>query len=260
MDLTNRLKARLRAGKVAVGAQLRFGVPAVAELFGLAGFDWLLIDTEHAPQTAPGVQAQLQAAAGTGATAIVRAAKNDADLIRLYLDMGAAGIVVPFINTPEEAAAGAKACRYPPRGTRGWGPHRAAGYGLAAAEYTAAVDDQVLYAPIIESAAAIAHIEAILAVDGVDAAIVGLVDLAISLGVPFDFGSAAYGDALAAVLEASRATGTPVGIGVQGSAFEAGFGRREVEAGFRLLLLGGDEWFLAHSCRTVLANVAGLRQ
>src|SRR3990172_3212077 len=128
--MKNRLRELLNAEKVAIGAQLRFGSPAIAELFGLAGFDWLSIDTEHAPQTPLTVQTQLQAVGCTNATPIVRVAKNDPDLIKLYLDMGAMGIVAPFVNTVEEAELGARACRYPPTGTRGWGPARAAGYGL----------------------------------------------------------------------------------------------------------------------------------
>ena len=102
--MRNRLKELLETGKVAIGAQLRFGVPA--ELFGAAGFDWVLIDTEHAPQTPTSVQAQLQGVGCTEATSIVRTAKNDPDLIKLYLDMGAMGVVVPSINTAGETGEG----------------------------------------------------------------------------------------------------------------------------------------------------------
>jgi hypothetical protein len=115
------LKGLLDAGSLAVGIQLRFGSPGIAEMAGLAGFDWLLLDTEHAPQSPAGVQAQLQAIGCTKATPIVRLGHNDPAQIRLYLDMGAAGIVVAFIETAVDAKMGADACRYPPRGTRGWG-------------------------------------------------------------------------------------------------------------------------------------------
>ncbi|MBI2503717.1 MAG: hypothetical protein HYW07_10865, partial [Candidatus Latescibacteria bacterium] len=209
--MRNQLKALLTEGKVALGAQLRFGSPAIAELFGLAGYDWLLIDTEHAPQTPPGVMAQLQGAGCTPATVLVRVARNDPDLIKLYLDMGAAGIVAPFVNTSAEAQAGALACRYPPLGTRGWGPDRAAGYGLRSQEYTAASDREVIFVPIIESAQAIENIEGILGVEGVDSCIVGPVDLSISIGTPFDYQSQPFQQALDAVLVAARRTGKPAG-------------------------------------------------
>jgi 2-keto-3-deoxy-L-rhamnonate aldolase RhmA len=253
--MQNRLKGVLDAGEVAIGAQLRFGAPAIAELFGTAGFDWLLIDTEHAPQTSVGVQAQLQAIGCTEATPIVRVAKNDPDLIKLYLDMGAMGIVVPFINTAEEAERGAKACRYPPIGTRGWGPHRAANYGLNAEAYTAEINDAVMYIPIIESAEAVANIDAILAVNGVDSFIVGPVDLSISLGVPFDYESTAFQNAIQTVLAAAHRAGKPAGAGVHGSAFDPASAVRQIDAGFRLLLVGGDEPFLTTACRLVLDNV-----
>ncbi len=257
--MRNHLKARLAEGKVALGAQLRFGSPAIAELFGLAGYDWLVIDSEHGPQTPPGIQAQLQGAGCTPATALVRVAKNDPDLIKLYLDMGAAGIVAPFVNTPEEAKAGADACRYPPRGTRGWGPDRASGYGLRTQEYNESADREVMFLPIIESAEAIQHIEGILGTEGVDGCIVGPADLSISFGTPFDYQSRVFQQALDAVLAAAQRIGKPAGIGVYGPVFEAGLATELVERGFRLILAGGDQWILGAGAKLVLAQLSKLR-
>ena len=254
--MRNRLKELLETGKVAIGAQLRFGVPAIAELFGAAGFDWVLIDTEHAPQTPTSVQAQLQGVGCTEATSIVRTAKNDPDLIKLYLDMGAMGVVVPSINTAGEAGEGTSACRYPPDGIRGWGPHRAAKYGLARETYTTEINSQVMYIPIIESAEAIENIEEILAVDGVDSFIVGPVDLSISLNVPFDYENRKYQQALQRTLEAAEQVGKPAGIGVYGSPLDPTSAIRHMQSGFRLILVGGDEPFLTTSCRHVLDNIS----
>ena len=258
--MRSRLKDLLDEGKPAFGAQLRFGSPAVAELAGLAGFDWLLIDTEHAPQTPVSVQAQIQAACCTPATPVVRVTRTDPDLIKLYLDMGAMGIVVPFVNTPEEAKTGADACRYPPRGTRGWGPHRAAGYGLFEEEYTAGIDDAVVYLPIIESAEAVENIDAIMGVEGVDGCIVGPVDLCISLGVPFRFDHPKYLDALRRVREAGQRTGKPVGHPLLGPVDDEENVRRQVAAGVRLLLVGGDEPVLKDGFRRAVEELAFLRR
>jgi len=258
--IKNRLKNLLDAGKPAIGIQLRFGTPAIAELAGLAGFDWLLIDTEHAPQTPVTVQAQLQAAGCTPATPIVRVAKNDPDLIRLYLDMGAPGIVVPFINTAEEARLGADACRYPPRGARGWGPHRAAGYGLYEAEYTAAIDDIVLYLPIIESAESIENIDAIMDVGGVDGCIVGPVDLCISLGIPFQFEHPSYLDALQRVRDAAHRTGKPASIPFLGPISDQNSIRKQVSEGVRLLLVGGDEPYLKNAFLQAVDDLSFLKE
>jgi 4-hydroxy-2-oxoheptanedioate aldolase len=105
----NRIKDQLAAGKPAFGTQLRFGSPAIAELCGHSGFDFLVIDSQHAPQTPPGIQAQLQAIGNTPATPIVRLPRIDEEQIRLYLDMGALGILAPFVNTAAQAAEGARA-------------------------------------------------------------------------------------------------------------------------------------------------------
>ena len=256
----SRLKNLMAEGRPAFGIQLRFGSPAIAELAGLAGFDWILIDTEHAPQTPVTVQAQIQAAGCTPAAPIVRITRTDPDLIKLYLDMGAMGIVVPFVNTPEEAKMGADACRYPPRGTRGWGPHRAAGYGLFEEEYTAGIDDVVVYLPIIESAEAIERIDDIMAVEGVDGCIVGPVDLCISLGVPFRFDHPKYLDALRRVREAGQRTAKPVGHPLLGSPDDEENVRRQIEEGVRLLLVGGDEPVLKDGFRRAVEELGFLRK
>ena len=162
------------------------------------------------------------------------------------------GILAPFINTASAAEIGARACRYPPRGTRGWGPSRAAQYGLSSVEYRDAIDDRVMYIPIIESAEAIDNIGAIVGIDGVDTCVVGPVDLSISLGVPFDYRSGAFQAALAAVVDACDRAGKPAGIGVYEPAFDPAACQTQIEAGFRLLLAGGDEYFLTESCRKIL--------
>src|SRR5687767_5293766 len=162
--MVNKIKKLIKEGKPSFGAQLRLGSPAIAEMFSLAGFDWLVIDSEHAPQTPVGIQTQLQAIAAGGATPIVRLQKNDPDTIRLYLDMGAHGVLVPFINTAADAEAGVKACRYPPRGIRGFGPSRGSQYGMDPTYFDRA-DDEIIFLPIIESAQAVRNIDAIYAVD-----------------------------------------------------------------------------------------------
>ena len=257
--MRSQLKSLLDAGNPAFGIQLRIGSPAIAELAGLSGFDWILIDTEHAPQTPVTVQAQVQAIGCTPATPVVRITRNDPDLIKLYLDMGALGIVVPFVNTPEEARLGADACRYPPRGTRGWGPHRAAGYGLFEEEYTEKIDDTVIYVPIIESSESVDNIDGIMDVEGVDGCIVGPVDLCISLGIPFRFDHPGYLDALRRVREAGQRAGKPVGHPLLGSMNDEDNVRRQVDEGVRLLLIGGDEVVLKDGFRQAVGELAFLR-
>ena len=257
---TSRLRKLLDAGSPAIGIQLRFGSPGIAELAGLAGFDWILLDAEHAPQSPAGVQAQLQAIGCTKATPIVRLGHNDPAQIRLYLDMGAAGIAVAFIETAEDAKEGADACRYPPRGTRGWGPHRAAGYGLDPDAYTRRANDEILFLPIIESAKAIDNIERIMAVDGVDSCIVGPVDLCYSLGIPFQFDHPDYLQALERVCKAALKEGKVAGVPLLGDHGDKESVDRQVELGARLLLVGGDESGLVDAFQGMLQPLAHLQE
>jgi len=118
----------------------------------------------------------------------------------------------------------------------------------------------VMFIPIIESAQAIEHIGGILAAEGVDSCVVGPVDLSISLGVPFDYQSARFQEALDAVLKAAQRAKKPAGIGVYGPVFEPGLALELIERGFRLLLVGGDEWMLAAGCKLVLENLSAARR
>ena len=256
--MQNRIKEKLAANTPAFGAQLRFASPAIAELFGHSGFDYLVIDTEHAPQTPPGIQAQLQAIGNTPATPVVRLSRVDEEQIRLYLDMGAMGILAPFINTAEQAEAGARACRYPPTGIRGFGPHRASQYGLNTEEYFSTINDQVLFIGLIETAEAVDNIDEILAVEGFDSFIIGPADLSISLGVPFDYEGQVFQDAQAKLADAARRSGKPGGIGVYRPAFEAQSLQRAIDDGFSLILAGGDEPFLTVGCQQLAQIRAGL--
>jgi len=257
--MKNLMKEKLAAGKVVLGAQLRFGSPAIAELFGHAGFDYVVFDSEHAPQTPIGIQQQIQALAATPATPIVRMLKNDPDLMRPYLDMGAGGVLVPFVNTADEARLGARALRYPPVGTRGYGPARAAKYGFDP-DYYKTADENMVYLPIIEDVEAVRNIDALLAVEGVDSFIIGPVDLSISLGIPMQFEHARFQEAFRTVLRAGQAAGKPLGTAVYGGdMFSPDLYKRFIDQGFTLLLVGGDEWMLNASCRKLIECVEALR-
>ncbi len=259
--MENRLKTLLRQGKVTVGAQLRFGSPAIAELFGHAGFDFLVLDSEHAPQTTVGIQSQLQAIGCTKATGIVRILQNDPNLMRPYLDMGAQGFVVPFVTTGEEARLGVSAIKYPPVGIRGWGPARASQYGyIPNAGYQAEANDSLVFLPIIEDKRAVQNIEQILSTDGLDSFIIGPVDLSFSLGAPFDFECAKFKEAIKTVEKAARAAKKPLGTSIYGGdMFNTDTYKRFVDRGYTLLLIGGDEWMLNSDCRKVLDCIAPTR-
>ena len=249
--MKNRLKTLLDAGDVAFGAQLRFGSPAIAELFGCAGFDCVVFDAEHDPQSQPGILSQIQGLASTSATPIIRVPKNDPDIFRVYLDMGAGGILAPFVKTPEEVEAGAKGCRYPPRGIRGFGLDRAGRYGFDD-QYFDQANDQVLYMVIIETVEAVEAIDEILSVDGLDGFVVGPFDLSISLGVPRQFDDPRFTSAVEKVVQAAQKAGIPAGTDVDAFGCTPDSFKGPMEKGYRLVLVDGDEWMLQAVTQNVI--------
>jgi 2-keto-3-deoxy-L-rhamnonate aldolase RhmA len=256
--MKNRMKKKLQAGKIVLGAQLRFASPGIAELFGYAGFDYVVFDSEHAPQTPIGIREQMQALAATPATPIMRVLKNDPDLMRTYLDMGVGGVLAPFINTVDDARLGAQALRYPPAGTRGYGPSRANQYGMIP-DYHKTADEDMLYLPIVESAEAVRNLEAILAVEGVDSFIIGPADLSFSLGIPMEFEHPKFKEAIREIIHAGQAARKPMGTAIYGGdIYNPDIYKSFVDQGFTLLLSGGDEWMLSMCCRKVVECVASL--
>ncbi len=239
------LRARLDGGETVLGIQSALMDPVVMEIYGTAGFDWLVIDTEHSAHTPVSVRAMLQAAAHTPAVPIVRILRLDEGEIGRMLDLGAAGILCPFINTPSDAAALVAACRYPPLGRRSWGPRRAAGFGLEGTDHRQLTHEAVICIAMIETAEAVHNIAQIAAVEGITGAMVGPLDLSIDLGVQEQYHSEPYLAALARVREACRAARLPLGVGCAFLEQVPEF----VEPDDRLLLIGGDDLALASDAK-----------
>jgi 2-keto-3-deoxy-L-rhamnonate aldolase RhmA len=245
------LRARLDRGEACLGTQAALLDPAVMEIFGAAGFDWIAIDTEHAAHSPVTVRAMLQAAASTAAVAIVRLLRLNAGEINRMLDLGAGGVLCPFVNTPDAARTLVAAAHYPPHGVRSWGPRRAGGYGLEAGDYETLAREAVICLAMIETAEAVENIDEIAAVDGLTGVIVGGIDLSISLGAREDYDSQRYVDAVAAVREACRAAGTPMGVGC--ASLEQA--ERFVRPGDQLLMVGGDDLAIAATSRAIVAGM-----
>ncbi|MCK4472897.1 MAG: 2,4-dihydroxyhept-2-ene-1,7-dioic acid aldolase [Anaerolineae bacterium] len=183
MAFENRVKRMLKEGKKTAGAWLQIASPFTAEIMSQAGFDWLMIDMEHGPGDILRLIAQLQAMKGTEAAALVRAPWNDFVTIKRILDTGVHGLLIPYVNTKEEAESAVRACRYPPQGIRGVaGSPRAQGYGQNVQAYLEQANDEILLITAVETPAAAANLEEILAVDGVDGVFIGPMDLATNMG------------------------------------------------------------------------------
>jgi 4-hydroxy-2-oxoheptanedioate aldolase len=241
---------RLAAGGSILGTQAALIDPAVMEIFGAAGFDFIAIDTEHASHSPVSVRAMLQAASGTAAVSIVRLLRLNAGEIGRFLDIGACGVLCPFINTAGEARELVAACRYPPHGARSWGPRRAAGYGLENGDYPRLAESVICLA-MIETAEAVENIEEIAAVEGLTGVIVGPIDLSISLGAPQDYQTDRYMEAVARVRDACRSASLPMGVGAAGLDQADQF----FHADDRLLLVGGDDLAVAAAAREIVAEM-----
>ncbi|MCC7347550.1 MAG: hypothetical protein IT538_09160 [Variibacter sp.] len=208
----NALKQKLLAGKKVVGCWSMIGSPVVTEILGLAGFDFLLIDQEHGLGDPTSLVAQLQAINTTPATSVVRIPWNDHVYIKRVLDAGVEGIMVPSIETAEEARAAVAACLYPPAGRRGAASSsaRASGYGTAP-DYVATCAENMLLVLQIESAKAVENIDAICAVPGVDVVFIGPHDLSGTVG---QLGNLKHPEVAALIARAEariKAHGKPMG-------------------------------------------------
>lgn len=179
----NPLKQMLYEGKKTAGAWLHVASPITAEIMSRAGFDWLLIDMEHGPGDILNLISQLQAMNGTNVVPLVRVTGNDPLIIKRVLDAGALGVLVPNVQTKAEAQSAYAACKYAPEGMRGIaGNHRAAGYGLNDNERVKLANKRNIVMIQIESPVAVANLDEILEVKGIDVFFIGPRDLATSMG------------------------------------------------------------------------------
>ncbi|RLC79019.1 MAG: 2,4-dihydroxyhept-2-ene-1,7-dioic acid aldolase [Chloroflexi bacterium] len=183
MTFKNRVKRMLKEGKKTSGAWLQIASPFTAEIMSRAGFDLLVIDMEHGPGDILTLVSQLQAMSGTDTCALVRTPWNDFVTIKRILDTGVHGLLIPYVNTKEEAEAAVQACRYPPNGIRGVaGSPRAQGFGQGVQDYLRIANEEILLITAVETPEAVANLDGILSVEGVDGIFIGPMDLATNMG------------------------------------------------------------------------------
>lgn len=241
----NRLKAQLAAGERVHGAWCVLGSPFTAEVMAVCGFDFLILDQEHGLGSLDVLASQLQAVQSTGTTALVRVPGHDQDYLKRVLDHGAEGVIVPNVNSGEEARAVAAACRYPPRGTRGSAPTsvRASSYGLAA-DYAATAGDHTLVICQIETVAGVEDAAAIAAADGVDMVFIGPSDLSNSAGQPGKMDHPVVLSLIRRAEQATTAAGKPLGtILCPGVTLQQTYA-----AGYQLVAAGSDLSRLREGC------------
>jgi 4-hydroxy-2-oxoheptanedioate aldolase len=250
--MKNHFKELLVSGKTAIGTIVQLPSPPVVEILAHAGFDWLLIDTEHGPIDTEKLQAMIHATTETHAAPIVRLSCNLDWLAKRALDAGALGVMMPGVNAAKDALAAVRAARYPPQGNRGFGPTFAGlRWGLTSAEYAQQANEAMMAIVQIEHVDAVARIDEILTVPGIDLALIGPYDLSGSMGLLGQVGHSEVQAAIDRVLKAANRAKVPAGIfGVAADEIN-----RYIMQGFQAILVGTDVAFLAASAKGMLAQI-----
>lgn len=247
----NRFKQELKAGKVQIGLWTQLGSHIAAEILAGCGYDFMGLDAEHGPSEFMDIYTQLQACAAGGETQpIVRLPNHDVSLIKRYLDAGVNSIMIPQVDTVEEAQNLVAAVRYPPHGIRGYcGAPRASGFGRIK-DYPLKCDAEILLIVMPETTTALDNLDAIAAIDGVDAFFIGPGDMAASLGY---IGQPMHPEVIN-VIEAAgrriRAAGKVAGILCNDEAQT----RRYIELGFQIIAVGSDQGLLTKGAEQLLAK------
>jgi 4-hydroxy-2-oxoheptanedioate aldolase len=251
MDLpVNHFKRAIKAGQLQIGLWSSLSSNISVEVLAGSGFDWLLLDTEHSPNELPMVHSQLQAAVGGTAHPIVRPDWNDTVLIKRYLDIGVQTLLIPFVQTEEEAQRAVAATRYPPKGVRGYASaSRASNFGRIK-DYPRRCEDELCVLVQVESQLALDNLEPIAAVEGVDGVFIGPGDLAAALG---HVGNLAHPEVQSAVEDAIKrvkACGKPPGILIG----DEKLARRYIELGCLFTAVGSDTGILARGSEQLAAR------
>jgi 2-dehydro-3-deoxyglucarate aldolase len=255
--LASAIKSKLSRGEVSIGSWMSMGHVSIAEILASAGYDWVVVETEHTAIDVSEVLRLLIAIEGRGSVPLVRLAWNDPIQCKAVLDSGAAGVIVPMVNTRADAELAVEGAKYPPLGRRGVGLARAQAYGQQFDEYVRRANEDSLLVVQIEHIEAVENIEEILGVPGIDATFIGPYDLSMSMGLP---GQLTHPDVLAArerVLKATLDRGLVAGIHLVHPDQAAAGMAEYVAKGYRFIALGTDILFLGDSARSLAAETVG---
>jgi 4-hydroxy-2-oxoheptanedioate aldolase len=246
------LKDRVRKSETLFGCFLGLGSPLTAEIMGMAGYDWALIDLEHGAGDERETLYQLQALEHTPAAAIVRVESTARQRVHRVLDLGACGIMFPRIDTADQAREAVAAMRYPPLGVRGVAQaNRACEFGSTFRTYLQTANETLLCVVQIETEAAVENVEAIAAVEGVDALFIGPSDLSQSMGIFGEFRHPRFVDAVEKTGRAAAQSGKAAGILLPKPEDFAFFH----EFGFRFLASGADGSLLNNAARSLVRSL-----
>lgn len=249
---TNTVKTKLAGGHAQVGTWLSLASPMAARALARVGFDWITLDLEHSPADWETAEACFATVADNGGVPLARIPVNDLAYVKRALDSGAWGVVVPMVNSAEEAASAVAACKYPPAGVRSvGGALRAMGFGASDTEYFRRANDETLVVVQAEHVLAVENREAIFSVPGVDAMFVGPNDLLASMGKKpaMDSDDPEFVEALRLLRETAVRCGIAPGIHVG----DPETARRRIAEGWRFVAIDSDLGFMLSGARAAAA-------
>jgi 4-hydroxy-2-oxoheptanedioate aldolase len=250
------LKKRIKQGETLNGCWLNLGSSVTAEIVGLAGFDWVLIDIEHGAGGEKDVLFQLQALEHTPSAPIVRVESSDRQRIHRVLDLGAEGIMCPRINDANEAKEVVSGLHYPPEGSRGVAKMvRATGFGQNFSAYREEAKDNIVGIVQIETIEVLDHLDDIAALEGVDVLFIGPADLSMAMGIFGQFDHPLFKEAISSTVNAAKKAGKATGILL----FNPDDYTTYHEMGIRMIACGADATFVADGARTMVNKLHDLR-
>lgn len=247
------LKEKIRAGELTVGSWITLAHPAIAEIMSKAGFDWLTVDLEHSVITIREAEELIRIIALCGVVPLVRLSANDPVQIKRVMDAGAHGIIVPMVNSVEEAIRAVESVSYPPGGKRGVGLARAQGYGGSFERYREWIKKEPVVIVQVEHIKAVENLDAILSTEGVDGFIVGPYDLSGSLGIPGEFEHPLMIEAVNKIENNIKPGSKPAGIHVVEPDIVQF--QKYIQAGYRFMAYSLDTRMLDTSCRSALVQI-----
>jgi len=250
----NRMREKLRAGEIVLGAGITLTDPAVTEALA-PSVDFVWIDLEHNATTAESMLGHLIAARAGGTATLVRIPTGDVGWVKRVLDCGAEGIILPRSSSAKEAADFVSACRYPPLGTRGFGPRRPMQYGrLPQQEYLRQANRDVFVVVQVETVELVAELDEVLKLDGLDSLVLGPQDLSGSMGRLGETTHPEVVEVMKTVAAKAKAAGKFIGSGLGA---DPDFARVLLECGVQWLQAGNDFEFMISSCERTFAAVRG---
>ena len=247
------LKEKINNRQFTLGSWITLGHSSIAEIMAQAGFDWLTIDMEHSAITLSEAQNLIQVIELSGVTPLVRVGENNPYLIKRVMDAGAHGVIVPMVNSADDAQKAVKSVKYPPYGFRGVGLARAQKYGAGFENYKKWCEKESIVIVQIEHIDAVNNIESILSVEGVDGFIIGPYDLSGSMGKPGEFTDAAF---LAAVTKVKNAAARHNSLsGYHVIAPDVGELNEKKNDGYKFVAFSLDTMFLGQTCRNLVTEI-----